>query len=238
MCVNSGRTAETAFLLETACSHDHTEQPALADPPTGVSSPRATQRRVARRGGFTLIESVLAMTLLLMAGATMLLAVDTAMFSTNSAMEELIAQGMARQILDEVMGNRYRSADVDPYQYPLTASSWEKNGNGRERFDDIDDFNGFSTVNAEDRWGQPLGMGDGTGNLRHASLRVPAGRFDGWRQSIEVYYVDPNDLSHRLAQPQTSDYRAVEVVIERVNASGAWRELARLRRVIAYVPVP
>lgn len=166
----------------------------------------------------------------------MLLAVDTAVLSTDLAMEEMIAQGMARQIMDEVVGNRYKSAGADPYQYPFTANSWEQNGNGRERFDDIDDFNGFSTDDAEDRWGRPLGQGDGAGGLRHASLRVDDGQFDGWRQTIKVYYVDQSDLSSELSDGQTSDFRAVEVVIERQQANGRWHELARLRRVVAYVP--
>jgi len=178
------------------------------------------------------------MTLMLIAGAAMLLAVDTAVLSTDSAMEELVAQGIAQQIMDEVVGNRYMAAGVSPYQYPLTANNWEKNGNGRERFDDIDDFNGFSTDNAEDRWGQPLGQGDGAGGLRHASLRVTSGQFDGWRQSIDVYYVDESDVSSQLASGQSSDYRAVEVIIERQRANGAWHELARLRQVVAYVPSP
>jgi len=188
------------------------------------------------RSGFTLVESILAMTLMLIAGAAMLLAVDSAVLSTDLAMEETIAQGMARQIMDEVVGNRYMAAGADPHQYPLTANNWEQNGNGRERFDDIDDFNGFLTDHAEDRWGQPIGEGDGAGRLRHASLRVADGYFDGWRQSVDVYYVDEFDVSVQLPAGDTSNFRAVEVVIERQRANGAWHELARLRRVVAYVP--
>ena len=33
---------------------------------------------------------------------------------------------------------------VSPYQYPLTANSWEKGSTGRERYDDTDDFNASS----------------------------------------------------------------------------------------------
>lgn len=190
------------------------------------------------RSGFTLVESMLAMALMLIAGAAMLLAVDTAVLSQDTAMEEMIAQGMARQIMDEVAGNRYVGPDGDPHQYPLTANNWEQGGNGRERYDDIDDFNGFVADNAEDRWGQPLGQGDGAGGLRHASLRVHEGQFDGWRQTIDVYYVDESDVSNELAAFQTSDFRTVEVVIERQRANGDWHELARLRRVVAFVPSP
>jgi hypothetical protein len=71
--------------------------------------------------------------------------------------------------------------------------------------------------------------------LRHANFRSPSG-FESWRQRIEVYYVSESDPSTALANSQTSDYRAVEVVIERRLSSGDYLELARRRRIVANVP--
>ena len=80
--------------------------------------------------------------------------------TTSESLEQTIASGMARQIVDEVLGARYKEAGTSPYQYPLTANSWELQGTGRERFDDTDDFNGFRAQPAEDLWGLELGQGD------------------------------------------------------------------------------
>ena len=71
---------------------------------------------------------------------------------------------------------------------------------------------------------------------RHPEFQAPADFFDDWRQEIDVYYVDESDLTTRLPWSQTSDYRAVEVRIFKDLPEGGSRELARLRRVVAYVP--
>lgn len=194
--------------------------------------------RCHSRPGFTLVEAMVALSITLLAGSVMLLSIEGSVQATDSAVEETIAQGMAEQIVDEVMGCIYKATTAGPYQWPLTPSGWEANGNGRERFDDTDDFNGFSTVGAEDIWGRPLGQGDDEGGLRHAHFRVRNGFFSKWRQDIEVYYVSDSDTSVRLSAGQTSNYRAVEVVISRELYDGAIRELARVRRVYAYIPSP
>lgn len=191
-----------------------------------------------RRCGFTLVEALVALTIMTMIGAVVLVSIETSVVNTKSNVDSSIAEGMAQQLVDEVLGKRYHAIGSDPYDYPLTGSNWELEGNGRERFNDTDDFNGFVANGAENIWGNPLGEGDGAGGFRHANLRVESGYFDTWRQEIEVYYVDENDLSLRLDPYETSNYRAVEVTISRQQSDGAYMPLANLRRVYAYVPVP
>jgi len=186
--------------------------------------------------GFTLIEAMTALAITAMAGAMILLSLETSLQNSEQIVVETIAQGMAKQIIDEAIGCRYMSPGGDPYQWPLTPNSWEQAGNGRERFDDTDDFVGITANSAEDIHGQPLGEGDYNGGLRPTAFMAPSGYFTDWRQEIDVYYVDDDDLSVRLATGQTSNHRAVEVVISRQLASGDYLELARIRRVTAYVP--
>ncbi len=189
-----------------------------------------------RRRGFTLVEAVVVMTITALAASLILLTMETTVQTTDAAVEQTIATGMAEQIIDEVMGKRYMATTVGPYQYPLGPSGWESNGNGRERFDDTDDFLNFQTFGAKDIWGQPLGEGNGAGGLRHPNFRTWPGYFAKWRQQIQVYYVSDTDLSQRLPAWRTSNHRAVEVTILRQQPNGSLLELAKMRRVYAYVP--
>lgn len=190
----------------------------------------------ANRAAFTLVEALVALTLMMLAGAAILLSIDATLTTSQIAVEETIADGMARQLVDEVLGKRYMATHTSPYQTPLGHSGWEGQGNGRERFNDTDDFHGFNRSGPEDIWGNNLGQGDGAGGLRHPAMQVPTRFFANWRQRIEVYYVDPDDLSKRLSGNETSNYRAVEVTIDRRTADGAFLTLANSRRVFAYVP--
>jgi type II secretory pathway pseudopilin PulG len=193
-----------------------------------------TPRRPRR--GYTLVEAMVALSLTAMAGAVVLLTVETSLDAADQALEQTIAAGMAEQLLDEVMGAMYCDPGSDPHEVALAPDSGETLGSGRDQFDEIGDYNGYVAQPPEDRWGKPLGRGDDAGKLRPANFRAPAGAFDSWRQEVEVYYVEEDDPSTRLTSGQTSDYRAVEVVISRQISGGGYVELARLRRVAAYVP--
>jgi len=158
--------------------------------------------------------------------------------TTQLSVESSIARGIAEGLVDEVLGTRYAAAGAGPYQTSLTASSWERAGQGRERFNDTDDFNQFSAQPVEGPWGVALGLGNDVGGLRHAHFQLPANYFSGWSEEIEVYYVDESNPSVRLTGTNTSNFRAVEVRILADNHDGTQRELATLRRVYAYVPAP
>jgi type II secretory pathway pseudopilin PulG len=188
------------------------------------------------RPGYTLVEAMVALSLTAMAGAVVLLTVETSLDAADQALQQTVATGMAEQLLDEVVGAMYCAPGGDPYQATLAPDIWEAQGRGRERFSENGDFHGFVAQPPEDLWGNPLGQGEDRDELRPASFRTPAGAFDSWRQQVEVYYVSAADPSVRLTGSQTSDYRAVEVVISRQVSSGAYVELSRVRRVVANVP--
>ena len=207
---------------------------------------RSFHSHLRARPAFTLVEALLAVAFTATAGSVLLLGIGGTLQTTSDALHETVAQGMARQLMDEVLGGRYAAAGVDGYQVTLGPSALEEAGVARERFDDIDDYNLLRSQPPQDPWGIELGKDDGQGSTRHISFWAPTSTtadssvrvsfFQNWRQEVDIYYVDESDLTARLPAGQVSDYRAVEVRIVQEVANVGARELAKLRRVIAYVP--
>ena len=188
------------------------------------------------RAAFSLIEAMVAISIAAVAGSVMLLGVTTSIQTTNEAMERTIAAGIARQLMDEIVGGRYAAKGVDGYQINFGPSAWEQVGSGRQRYDDIDDYHGLQTQPPEDPNGILLGTDDGEGGQRHINLQAPTGFLDDWSEEVDVRYVDESDLSTPLPHGSTSDYRTVEVSVYKDDPEGGRRELAKLKRVVAYVP--
>jgi type II secretory pathway pseudopilin PulG len=191
-----------------------------------------------RRRAFSLIEAMVALAITSMAGAVLLLSTEGVLKTTNDAVAQTIAQGMALQLIDEVLGSRYCALGASPYDSALTPSGWEKAGPGRSRYNDTDDYHLFNASPPTDPYGIVLGKGDDEGDYRHTAMQSPGHDVANWRQRIEVYYVDPNNPTVRLPNNQPTDYRAVEVTIERTEPNGSVRPLAKIRRVFCYVPIP
>src|SRR5262245_46727106 len=105
-----------------------------------------TPKRRAR--AFTLIEALVATTVTVLAGWATLLALESSLQSTETALEQSIGQGIAQQLLGEVAGAKYPPAGSTP-QTPAPGA-----GSSRALFDDIDDYHGYASVPA-DRWGRP-----------------------------------------------------------------------------------
>lgn len=184
--------------------------------------------------GFTLVEAVFAIAIAAIAGAALLLGMTSSLQTTDATVEQAIATGLAQQLMDEVVGGRYAAVGAGGRQVSLVPNAWESQGPGRSRYDDIDDYHLTTAQPPEDPWGVALGTDDGQGGQRHPEFQIPAGYLDDWREEIRVYYVRESDFTP-LPAGQTSDFRAVEVRILRVNSEGGARELARLERVVAYV---
>lgn len=184
--------------------------------------------------GFTLIEALLTMTLVSVAGAAMLTGLVSAMETNRTALEMTIAQGIAQQMIDDIAARKYH--DGNPYQVPLSASAYETSGPGYSRYNDIDDFHGYVDQPVADPWGIPLGTGNGLGGTRNANFQVRSGYFERWRREVKVYYVSESDLVTPLTGAQTSNYRLVHVQVYSVPVSGTKRLLAEAKRVFANVP--
>ena len=193
-------------------------------------------RRTRVPAAFTLVEALVSISLTAIAASVLLLGIHSSLQTTDEALEQTIAAGMAEQLLDEILGARYHALGFDGYQITFSPSSYEQAGSGRERYDDIDDYDNLNNRPPEDLWGIELGTEDGEGGRRHVNFRVPAGFLAGWRQEVDVSYVAEADLTSPLPFGQVSDYRTVEVRVFRVDPQRGSRELAKLRRVVAYVP--
>ena len=196
----------------------------------------ATQSWRSRRG-FTLVEALISTSLLAICGSALLLGLSTALATTDMALEQTTAAGMAAQLMDEIAGKRYAAPGAGGREFPFGPSAYEQSGTGRERFDDIDDYNGYTANPAKDAWGKNLGTGNEAGGSRNANMQT-GDYFDRWRQEVSVYYVSAADHSVRLAAGQTSDHRAVEVRVLYDDPLDGLRTVTTLRRVFTYVPIP
>ena len=187
--------------------------------------------------GFSIVEAIVALSITAMAGAVLLLAVESTVQSTTDSVQRTIADGLAQQLLDEALTKRFVMPGSDPLASDMGPSTFELAGSGRERYNDSDDYQQFTALPAAGIYGEQVGTGDEAGGLRHASFRVPAGYFQNWRQRVEVYFVDPNDHRVRLTA-STSYFRAIEVHVEIQDGDGTFRNLATRKRIVAYVPPP
>lgn len=145
----------------------------------------------------------MAVTITAMAGAAVLLGIQTSVQTTRHGIEQTVAQGLALQLMDEISGAEY---------------------------DDIVDFNGRNNCPPKDTVDIKLGNDSGEGGLRNINFRAPRKLLDRLRRKAEVFYVDKNDFATRLSSGQTSNYRAAEVSVYYIEDNADERELARLRR--------
>jgi len=189
------------------------------------------------RSGFSLIEALIALTITSMAGAVLLLGVQSSLDTTIEAVERTIADGVAQQTMDEILTKRYVGTGDNPLATTLGPIVAEVlNLGGTALFDDADDYAGYLAQPIKGTWGENLGTGDDTGNLRLENFRVRSDYFQNWRVRVDMYYVSGTDHLQTSATP--TNFRAIEVHVEQVRPNGAIFPLASRKRVIAYIPPP
>jgi len=211
--------------------------------PRHGADPARRQRRRLRRGAapypraaYSLAEALAALAITAVAGAALLFSINSNLELTEHTQRRVIAQGMARQLMDEVLGTRYMALGATPYQTAFSPSSWELIPGTRERFDDVDDYDASLEQPPVDEYGILLGTENGLGGQRNQAFWAPVDYLERWQQQISISYANPADLSQSLSGTQTSDYRAVEVRIVYNDPQRGPIELARIRRIVSYVP--
>jgi type II secretory pathway pseudopilin PulG len=188
------------------------------------------------RDGFSLIEALIALSITSLAGAVLLLSVQSSLDTTLDAVERTIADGVAQQTLDEILTKRYSGAEDSPLTTTLGALTNELLGLGTSLFDDTDDFAGYVAQPLKGTFGEVLGTGDDSGNLRLVNFRVRSDFFQNWRTRVVMNYVSPDD--HTLVSATPTNFRAIEVYVEKSLSGGRYLPLAVRKRVIAYIPPP
>src|ERR1700730_2536879 len=125
---------------------------------------------------------MVAVSITAMAGAAILLGVNSALQSTTAAIEQTVALGMAQQLMDELAGKRYARVPTNPYDTPLGPAGAESAGPGRSQYPHIGNYNGLASQPPVDPWGVALGTDDGQGGQRQSSLQA-ATYFANWQRS-------------------------------------------------------
>lgn len=160
----------------------------------------------------------------------------SSLVSTDNAVDRTIADGIAQQMLEEVMTKRYAATTANAYDTPLLLgpSLVEMLGPGRSAFNDTDDFVGFSKSPPQGIYGETLGRGNDAGGNRDPAFGIGTTYFSDWRQRFRVYYVSASDLTTESST--ATSYRCCEAIVEMKRSDGSWVSLSTRRRVYSYVP--
>ncbi|WDI42476.1 type IV pilus modification PilV family protein [Bremerella sp. P1] len=188
--------------------------------------------------GFSLMEAVVAMSIVAFASSVLLLGVEATLESVEEQEEITIADGLARQMLDEIQGQSWVDPVLRayPYQTSLSASADERLGPGRSQFDDTDDYNNYQSTPPVHIGGEALGATDSTGDTLPEAFRPRSDFLSNWRLTVEVAYLSESDHSVQMADYQPTNYRALICRVYRRNRDNTWREVVSRERVISYIP--
>jgi type II secretory pathway pseudopilin PulG len=200
--------------------------------PYSVKTPSEKTRA---RPAFSIVEATVAIAITALAVAALATVTTSSLLATNDAVANTIADGIAQQLLDEVMLEKYAVDSASALSLAFGPNSAEQAGAGRSLYDDTDDFYNLSKAPPQGIYGEELGRGNDAGSLRDPAFAIPTGYFGKFRERTRVYFVSPNDLTTEITAYGTS-YRCCEAIVEQLRSDGSWVPLASRRRVFSYVP--
>lgn len=201
-----------------------------------IPAPLSRQPSLRHRLGFSLIEALIALSITSIAGAVLLLSVESSLDTTIEAVDKTIADGIAQQTIDEMLTKRFVGPAENPLTAVLGALSSELQNLGTSLFDDVDDYAGYIAQPLKGQSGETLGTGDDNGGLRLQNFRVRSDYFQNWRVRVDVYYVNPDN--HLVRSTSATNFRMIDVNVELVRSNGTVLPLANRKRMVAYVPPP
>ena len=210
----------------------------------GGTRARLTRRNVvvaeSPRRGFTFAESVIAMTVIALAGAALLTSVAGAVTSCNDSVFQAVGRGLAQQLMDEIAASKI------PTTTTTVASS-----SVRSLFTTIDDYSGFKESPPHTKGGDVLGTEQSasatsysalmtsissTSSGRPTALQVPTDFMGRFTRSVLVERVQPSSTGVWSVTTQSSLYRRVTVTVTYTVTSSQTRQVAKVSRVFAAVP--
>jgi len=178
------------------------------------------------RGGVTAIESLLAISIVSIAGGALLASLASAVRTSREIALMTVARGLADQLLEEA------AASPVPAQAATTAPPGP-----RTNFTMIDHFNGWSASPPQDRFGRPLGTeGSTTGGLssvRQTEMQADQVLLARFRRSIVVEHVVPEGGVWKTTA-SNSPFRRVTVNVE-FSEGDRQRKLVVASRIVTHV---
>lgn len=188
------------------------------------------RRRLRRRGaGFTLVESLISVSLLTLACSALVSVLATSLRTGDETLQMAVAQGLADQLADEVR--------IVPFP---TASSTKDNPSKRSNFNDLDDYAGYTASPPQTREGKLIGIEDGELSADRATAFQPnLVSLAPYQQEVVVERVQPNSAGTWTVTSAPTSFRRVTVRINYLVTPTDRRVRAEVTQIIANVtPAP
>ncbi len=167
-----------------------------------------------RSRGFTLVEVVVAS--LLVGGV--LVATLALVGDVRSAQTSMSSQAQGQFLAEDLLAEIMMFGFSDPDQLATFGTEAGENGMSRARFDDVDDYHGWSASPPELQGGTPMAA------------------FTGWTRSVEVVHVAVGDLINPAPVP--TGLKRIKVKVERGGKQVATSMALRSAGWVDPVPPP
>ena len=181
------------------------------------------------RRGFSLVESLTAISITTIAGTALLTAATSAVQSTTESLRVVMAQGLASQLLDEASAVRF----------PAETSTRPNAGTARAAYDELDDFTGYSAKPPVDRNGQQIGCeartSSGQTTTRSAVLQGNPTVLARYTQEVQVEKVAPNASADWTVSTSETGYRRVTVRMKYTDSKNTTKTVVTATRIFSAV---
>ncbi|MCA9098030.1 MAG: type II secretion system protein [Planctomycetaceae bacterium] len=188
------------------------------------SSTPAISRPRSARSGVTLLEAVMAMTILTITGSALLSAAMATIQSSSIMSQAVVAEGIADQLADEIQA----------IGFPRGTNTLPSAGTPRVAFNHVDDFAGYNQKPPVDRLNKTLGTEDPFVSTRNAALQPESGFISKFRQQVVVERLSPNLNSFDVVTSDTN-YRRITVTVSYQDAAGTEIPLVNRTRILTRV---
>ncbi len=188
------------------------------------------ERQSPPRAGFSMFESIVAVSVAAVAGAALLSSLSAAVRSSSDAALTAQAYGLAEQLMDEIASVRFPPESNTP---PL--------GTTRENFDDIDDYAGWNASPPTSRLGAVIGTEGATVSVtvysRDPALQPDDLALASFSHEVVVERIEPDGGTGWSVVPDHTNHRRVTVRVSHVDGQMNVQALASITRIYSYVPV-
>ena len=195
----------------------------------------ATSNRLqrSRRTGITLVESLVSVTITVIAGTALFSAIGASLGASYSALNSNIGAGLADQLLEEMSAVRF----------PTSSDSRPTATGNRSQFNDLDDYHKWSSTPPENKTGyalgnEPLTVLSAYPIARPTLLKPDSDFLQRLTREVTVEKIRLNSSSEWEVTTSDTDYRRVTVTIKLAMQAGAPRQtIKETTRIFSYVPL-